>query len=452
MGEHVTIEYGHQVRIDTGGWVAQRVGDALTDLTAALHDWGRLDQLSTSSFDWITRAALWCAARGYDTAEGGPILHDHYLLSAPVTILLAVAADRTPIAIVSLDDQPPTVYRDLTTDESCWYQVDSLDIVCGGCGRRWRWTGTDLLDTDGTATTVAAVFGDTPYTPFTPCPDCAADDNTLSGTPCPTPWADPILCPHCGSRCDLELPAVATYPQQRPYTVQVFEAVDYAGWVLAVDPNDADDQAHRLLADGNQNDSIGQLDVIHRDMHVMANDAREVCWRCRTNPGTPNPLCPHPAPPTGTLRPPSSITAPALLFDPLAATRWLHAASTEHPGSTNADALGVDNELFGRGIEGFLTTVADVFAANPTGLVRRIDVQAVLLWCIDDGDIPDQGAVITVDLANGVRLASEHQDIKDFADRDARGIPAAVSALDHIAEQASALVRAYQRTNPGYQP
>lgn len=135
--------------------------------------------------------------RGYDTAEGGPILHDHYLLSAPVTILLADAADNGPIAIVSLDDQPPAVYRDLTTDEAYWYQVDSLDIVCG-CGRRWTWTGTDLVDADGTTTTVAAVFGDTPYPPFTPCPDCAACDDGLSDTPCPTPWADPILCPHCG--------------------------------------------------------------------------------------------------------------------------------------------------------------------------------------------------------------------------------------------------------------
>lgn len=189
---------------------------------------------------------------------------------------------------------------------------------------------------------------------------------------------DPL--PALRGRCTLELTAVPTYPQVRPYTVQVSENVDYAGWALAVDPDDADDQARRLLAEGNQNSRIGQLDVIHRDLQVMANDAREVCWRCRTNPSMPHSACPHPAPPTGPAVPQASISAPALLFDPIAATRWLRAASTEHPGTTNADALGVDDELFGRGLEGFLTTVADAFAANPTVLVRRIDVLAVLLW------------------------------------------------------------------------
>lgn len=101
---------------------------------------------------------------------------------------------------------------------------------------------------------------------------------------------------------------------------------------------------------------------------------------------------------------------------------------------------------------GFLSTVDDVLAAGPAGLVRRLDVREVLLWRIPDGDVLDQGAVITVDLANGVRLATGHQDVKDFADRDARGIEAAVAALAHIAAQASALVRTYQRNNPAYQP
>jgi hypothetical protein len=252
MGDHVTIEHGHHVTIDTHGWVAQRVGDDLTELTASLHDWGRLQHLTYTSLDWITRAELWCQARGYDIGESGPTLHDHYELSAPVTILLVAAGEHGTIAIVSVDNQPPTVYRDITTDEGYWYQVDSLDITCG-CGRRWHWTGNELIAADGTATTVAAVFGDTPHTPFTPCPDCAAHDDNATGTPCPTPGADPILCPHCGQHCDLELAAVATYPQQRPHTVQVTETVDYTGWVLAVDPDDADDQAHRLLAEGNQN-------------------------------------------------------------------------------------------------------------------------------------------------------------------------------------------------------
>lgn len=330
MGKYVTIENDHHVRIDTNGWIAQRVGDEDTELTASLFDWGRLEEVNYTSWDWITRAELWCLAREYQIAEGSPTLHDHYWLSGEVSFLLAVAGDRGPIAIVSTDGNTPTVYRDITTDDAYWYQVDSLDIVCG-CGRRWNWSGNELIDADGgEATTVAAVFGDQPHTPFTDCPDCAAYDNDDTDTPCPTPGADPIICPHCGQRCDLELATVATYPQQRPHTVRVTETVEHAGWVLAVDPADADEQTHRLLTGGNQNPNIGHLDVIRRDLTVMANDARELCWRCRTDPRQPNPACPHPAPRSG--RRTASASAPALILDPLAATRWLHSASSEHPG------------------------------------------------------------------------------------------------------------------------
>jgi hypothetical protein len=183
----------------------------------------------------------------------------------------------------------------------------------------------------------------------------------------------------------------------------------------------------------------------------MANDARETCWRCRTDPNTPHPTCPHPAPPSSAAGPTVCTSTPALIFDPAAATRWLRAAHNEHPGTTNAAALGIDEQRFGSGTNGFLDTIDALLAARPAGLVRRVDVQTVLMWRIDDGDVPDQGTVITVDLANGVRLATTHQDITNFADAGLRGIPAAVSALAHIAGQVSALVRTYQRHNPTYQ-
>jgi hypothetical protein len=96
--------------------------------------------------------------------------------------------------------------------------------------------------------------------------------------------------------------------------------------------------------------------------------------------------------------------------------------------------------------------VEDVLLAQPTGLVRRSDVEHVELWLTPDGDVLDRGAVITVDLTNGVRLATLHQDLKDFADRDACGAGAAVSALEHIAAQASQVVATYQARNPQYQP
>jgi hypothetical protein len=117
---------------------------------------------------------------------------------------------------------------------------------------------------------------------------------------------------------------------------------------------------------------------------------------------------------------------------------------------TRAESLGVDDELTGPGMEGFLSTIDDVLAAGPDGLYRRGDVTGVELWLIPDGEILDYGAVITVDLANRVRLSTLHQDIKDFARRDQRGIPAVLSALQHIANQVCLLLETYQKANPTY--
>jgi hypothetical protein len=137
-------------------------------------------------------------------------------------------------------------------------------------------------------------------------------------------------------------------------------------------------------------------------------------------------------------------------FDTAAAVRWLRQPCPDLPEATRAECLGVDDELFGPGLEGFLPTVDDVLTAEPAGLRYRADITAVLLWRIPDGDVLDRGALITVDLADGNRLATLHQDIKDFADRHQRGVPAAISALAHIAEQVNLLLERYQRTHPDY--
>jgi hypothetical protein len=142
----------------------------------------------------------------------------------------------------------------------------------------------------------------------------------------------------------------------------------------------------------------------------------------------------------------TTMHTPALTFDPTIAEAWLREPS-DTAGLTRADSLGIDDDTFGRGQEGFLSTIDDVLTADPHGLSRRADIAEVMLWRIPDGDILDQGALITVDLNNGLRLASLHQDIKDFADHDQRGIAAVLSALAHIADQASLLVRDYQNTH-----
>jgi len=141
----------------------------------------------------------------------------------------------------------------------------------------------------------------------------------------------------------------------------------------------------------------------------------------------------------------------SLTFDATAATAWLRQPCPDLPEATRAECLGVD-ELFGPGVEGFLSTVGDILAAEPAGLRYRSDITGVMLWRIPDGDVLDHGALITVDLANDIRLATLHQDVKDFADRRQNGIPAAVSALGHITGQVCLLVERYERTNPDYQP
>lgn len=138
-------------------------------------------------------------------------------------------------------------------------------------------------------------------------------------------------------------------------------------------------------------------------------------------------------------------------FDGAAANRWLRQPCPDLPEATRAEHLGV-NDLFGPGLDGFLTVVSDILAAEPAGLRYRSDITTVLLWCIPDGDVLDQGALITVDLADGNRLATLHQDIKHFADRRQRGVPAAIAALARIAAQVCLLLQRYQRVHPGYLP
>jgi len=134
---------------------------------------------------------------------------------------------------------------------------------------------------------------------------------------------------------------------------------------------------------------------------------------------------------------------PPLTVDPAAVQVWLAQPSDEYPDYSRAESLGVDDELTAPGVGGFLNTIDDVLAAQPHGLQRRADITGVELWLIPDGEVLDQGAVITVDLASGVRLASLHQDIKDFTGRDQHGIPAVRDALAHIANQVTLLMDTY---------
>jgi hypothetical protein len=448
MGEHVTIEQRHVPHIDVASWIAQRTGTEHTNLTAALRDWAQNEDLATPHRrDWMTLAELWCAAREYAIQDGATVHHDHPWLSRPVAVARAWAGEHGAVAIVCIDGHAPRVYADITTDDGYWHQVDTLDIVCPDGHHRWTWHGHQLTTADGGSSTVTEVFGDTPTTPFTPCPGCRAYDNGDTDTPCGCDGTDIIICPHCGTPCDLQPTPVPTLPQRRPFAVLVSEAVAYQGWVMATDADNAGEEAGHLLDDGGTATGRGRLNIVHLDRDVIANDAAQVCWRCRTDPNQPHPSCSHPtAHPAGAAAPP-----PGLAVDPGAVTAWLAAASDEHPQHSNADALDI-SPAFGHGHPYFLSTVDNLVHANPDGLARRGDIHQVALWLIADGDIPDRGAIITVDLTNGLRLASTYQDARAFAGADAHGTTAALSALAHVAAQASQLVAGYQTRNPDYRP
>jgi hypothetical protein len=139
---------------------------------------------------------------------------------------------------------------------------------------------------------------------------------------------------------------------------------------------------------------------------------------------------------------------PALIVDPAAVRAWLAQPSDEYPDLSRAESLGVDDELTAPSVGGFLDTIDDVLAAEPDGLHRRADIARVEMWVLPDGEVLGQGALITVDLTDGVRVASMHQDIKDFVHRDQHGTPAVLAALTHIANQVSLLLDSYHAANP----
>ena len=143
------------------------------------------------------------------------------------------------------------------------------------------------------------------------------------------------------------------------------------------------------------------------------------------------------------------LSTQPVTFDPAATQAWLRQPGGTH-AITRAERLGVDEDVFGRGLGDFLATIADILAAKPAGWRHRADITAIALWLIPDGEVLGRGALITVNLSNGVCLASLRQDAEDFADRDQRGIPAALSALAHIADQVGVLLAGYQAANPSY--
>lgn len=223
MRDPITVDHGF-VHMDAQAWVDQRVGAELPDLTGALVDFGhheRFGEYPLDRLDAMPRAELWCAARGYPVDEGQPIEHDDQILSRPVSILCATTDTGEAIAIVTVDDNEPTVSVDRTTDPGYWHQADQVDIACTGCDQRWTWslTSAQVLAHQGGAcheSPIAAVFGTDEGAPFTPCEACAAFDAGTTDASCPGDHDPRITCPTCGADCHLCLTDVPAYDLAPP--------------------------------------------------------------------------------------------------------------------------------------------------------------------------------------------------------------------------------------------
>lgn len=102
-----------------------------------------------------------------------------------------------------------------------------------------------------------------------------------------------------------------------------------------------------------------------------------------------------------------------------------------------------DPRLFGVDRAGFLTTVEDLIDAYPDGVDVRSDIDLVAVFRTVSGTSWHDGALVTVDLTNGIRLASVHQEATDFSGR--RGLEAALDALEHVSALVNDLVDVYER-------
>jgi hypothetical protein len=165
-------------------------------------------------FHWADLVLAWCRDRGHTSPDrsdpdAGPLVIAHIgtRLDTELWIARATTPEHTRIAVVQINDDPPSVYDDYIHDPDHWWDADTVDIVCPG-GHGWTWqTGREMITIDGSFSTLTVVFGLDLDAPFTPCPACFAAATTATAPACGCDRSSWILCPTCGLRCDVELPA-----------------------------------------------------------------------------------------------------------------------------------------------------------------------------------------------------------------------------------------------------
>lgn len=203
----VTIHPGGYVTVDVHAWLDQRTGGPIDELSTALRDWAPRSDAAT---DLLENARTWMTATGFEPVSvehsvTDVIAHVETRLDAEVRILRGNHPEWGTVAVIGINNDPPTAYADSCIDSGDWYDADSVDITCPG-GHGWTWrTDRELLTADGTFATLTEVFGPSLDAPFKPCPHCRAYIGGHRSKPCGCdgiPW---IICPTCGRRCDLRL-------------------------------------------------------------------------------------------------------------------------------------------------------------------------------------------------------------------------------------------------------
>lgn len=214
MTEPVTLHNLYYL-IDTDAWLHQRTGAHDPQASSQVQDFVSCDVFDDYSprMDTAARMQLWCAAHGWQVAEGTPFEHDDACLTKPVTIVLAATTGfpRSAVALVSIDGGAPQVYADVTTDEGYWLSSSTIQITCPG-DHAWTWDGDrDLHAADGTEHRVTALFGPSCGV-ISRCRECEAFDDGATKDMCLCPGFA-VYCPTCGQRCQVGLPEIPTFEE-----------------------------------------------------------------------------------------------------------------------------------------------------------------------------------------------------------------------------------------------
>jgi len=200
--------------IDTTAWLSQRVGAHHSEYSAQVQDFVHCEAFDDAcpALGAAARMHLWCAAHGFTLVEAAAIEHDDAWLTKPITIVLAATpgVPAQPLALVSIDGQPPQVYTD-AADEHFWLTVATIRITCP-TGHGWTWRGDPYLyAADGSEEHVATLYGPSGSV-ISGCRDCAAFDDGAADDLCPCPGYA-VYCPICTLRCQVGLPEIPTIGQ-----------------------------------------------------------------------------------------------------------------------------------------------------------------------------------------------------------------------------------------------